>query len=303
MENFPNYSGYGQTPTVCANHPDRVSYARCGRCNRAICGECQMNQGAGTVCPDCYRDLTGGSSKARGSKAQGSFLARHWHITYTLILINVVMYGLQQLIPNEWMIRHGSFWWPYVQHGEYYRIISYGFLHMQHDPMHLVWNMIYLFIFGVSLERMMGRWKFLVVYLGSIAFGALGVYVLAPSTSVAGASGGVYGLYGAFFVILLLREAKGHGAPLYAAYRHWCGAELLQPEYFPRMPRGWFYRWCAADSAVRPVCKEARIFGTATAEPAAMATRRVLSLKIRGKSSDNPAQKSLEGQWRTFPTT
>ena len=211
MENFPNYAGYGQSPTVCVNHSNRVSYAQCKRCNRTVCGECQVNLDVGMVCPDCYRELTGGSSKgskAQGSKARGSFLARHWHITYTLILINVVMYGLQQLIPNEWMIRHGSFWWPYVQHGEYYRIISYGFLHMQHDPMHLVWNMIYLFIFGVSLERMMGRWKFLVVYLGSIAFGALGVYVLAPSTSVAGASGGVYGLYGAFFVILLLRRQK-----------------------------------------------------------------------------------------------
>ena len=208
MENFPNYSGYGQTPTVCANHPDRVSYARCGRCNRAICGECQMNQGAGTVCPDCYRELTGGSSKAQRSKARGSFLARHWHITYTLILINVAMYGLQQIIPNEWVVRHGNFWWPYVQHGEYYRIISYGFLHLQNDPMHLVRNMINLFIFGVSLERMIGRWKFLVVYLGSIAFGALGVYVLAPSTSVVGASGGVYGLYGALFVVLLLRRQK-----------------------------------------------------------------------------------------------
>ena len=208
MENFPNYAGYGQTPTVCVNHPNRVSYAQCKRCNRTVCGECQVALDVGMVCPDCYRELTGGSSKAQGSKAQGSFLARHWHITYTLILINVAMYGLQQIIPNEWVVRHGNIWWPYVQHGEYYRIISYGFLHMQHDPMHLVWNMINLFIFGVSLERMMGRWKFLVVYLGSIAFGALGVYVLAPSTSVAGASGGVYGLYGAFFVILLLRRQK-----------------------------------------------------------------------------------------------
>ena len=43
MENFPNYSGYRQTPTVCASHPT-VSYARYGRCNQAICGECQMNQ-------------------------------------------------------------------------------------------------------------------------------------------------------------------------------------------------------------------------------------------------------------------
>ena len=42
MENFPNYMNYGQSPTVCVNHPDRVSYAQCGRCNRTVCGECQV---------------------------------------------------------------------------------------------------------------------------------------------------------------------------------------------------------------------------------------------------------------------
>ena len=203
MENFPNYAGYGQTPTVCVNHPDRVSYTQCKRCNRTICGECQVNLDVGMVCPDCYRELTGGSSKA-----QGSFLARHWHITYTLILITVVIYGLQQIIPNQWVVKHGAIWWPYVQRGEYYRVISYGFLHMQHDPMHLVWNMINLFIYGVSLERMMGRWKFLVVYLGSIVFGAFGVYVLAPGTSVVGASGGLFGLMGSFLTILIIRKQK-----------------------------------------------------------------------------------------------
>jgi len=208
VENFPNYAGYGQTPTVCVNHPNRVSYAQCKRCNRTVCGECQVALDVGMVCPDCYRDLTGGSSKAQGSKAQGSFLARHWHITYTLILINVAMYGLQQIIPNEWVVRHGNIWWPYVQHGEYYRIISYGFLHMQNDPMHLVWNMINLFIYGVSLERMMGRWKFLLVYLGSIVFGALGVYVLASDTSVVGASGGLFGLMGSFLTLLIIRKQK-----------------------------------------------------------------------------------------------
>ena len=208
MENFPNYAGYGQTPTVCVNHPNRVSYAQCKRCNRTVCGECQVALDVGMVCPDCYRDLTGGSSKAQGSKAKGSFLARHWHITYTLILINVAMYGLQQLIPNEWVVKHGLFWWPYVQHGEYYRIISYGFLHMQHDPMHLVWNMIYLFIFGVSLERMMGRWKFLFVYMAATLGAGFSVYIFDYYSRTVGASGGVYGLYGAFFVILLLRRQK-----------------------------------------------------------------------------------------------
>ena len=178
MENFPNYAGYGQSPTVCVNHPNRVSYAQCKR------------------------------SKAQGSKAKGSFLARHWHISYTLILITVAMYGLQQLIPNEWVVRHGVIWWPYVQHGEYYRIISYGFLHAQNDPMHLVWNMINLFIYGVSLERMMGRWKFLFVYLGSIVFGALGVYVLTPGTGVVGASGGIFGLMGSFMTLLIIMKQK-----------------------------------------------------------------------------------------------
>ena len=52
MENFPNYMNYGQSPTVCVNHSDRVSYTRCGRCNRTICGECQTALDAGVVCPD-----------------------------------------------------------------------------------------------------------------------------------------------------------------------------------------------------------------------------------------------------------
>ena len=118
MENFPNYMRYGQSPTVCVNHPDRVSYTQCGRCSRTVCGECQTAQDAGIVCPDCYRELTGGSSKAKGS-----FLARHWHITYTLILINVVVYGLQLIIPFRWVHNLGMMSGPRVHHGEYYRLI------------------------------------------------------------------------------------------------------------------------------------------------------------------------------------
>lgn len=148
MENFPNYMNYGQSPTVCVNHPDRVSYAQCGRCNRTVCGECQTAQGAGVVCPDCYRELNGGNARPKRS-----FIARHWHITYTLILINVVVYGLQLIIPFRWMYNLGMMSGPRVHHGEYYRLITHGFVHSQTDPMHLVWNMIYLFIFGVSLER------------------------------------------------------------------------------------------------------------------------------------------------------
>ena len=203
MENFPNYMNYGQSPTVCVNHPDRVSYAQCGRCNRTVCGECQVALDVGMVCPDCYRDLNGGASSPKRS-----FIARHWHITYTLILINVVVYGLQQIIPFRWVYNLGAMSGPSVHRGEYYRLITHGFLHSQNDPMHLVWNMIYLFIFGVSLERMMGRWKFLFVYMAATLGAGFSVYIFDYYSRTVGASGGVYGLYGAFFVILLLRRQK-----------------------------------------------------------------------------------------------
>ncbi|WP_314849800.1 rhomboid family intramembrane serine protease [Rothia mucilaginosa] len=203
MENFPNYAGYGQSPTVCVNHPDRVSYAQCGRCNRTVCGECQVALDVGMVCPDCYRDLNGGASSPKRS-----FIARHWHITYTLILINVVVYGLQLIIPFRWVHNLGMMSGPRVHHGEYYRLITHGFVHSQTDPMHLVWNMIYLFIFGVSLERMMGRWKFLFVYMAATVGAGCSVYLFSYYRGAVGASGGVYGLYGAFFVLLLLRKQK-----------------------------------------------------------------------------------------------
>ena len=134
--------------------------------------------------------------------------ARHWHITYTLILINVVVYGLQQIIPFRWVYNLGAMSGPSVHRGEYYRLITHGFLHSQNDPMHLMWNMIYLFIFGVSLERMMGRWKFLFVYMAATLGAGFSVYIFDYYSRTVGASGGVYGLYGAFFVILLLRRQK-----------------------------------------------------------------------------------------------
>ena len=203
MENFPNYAGYGQSLTVCINHPDRVSYAQCGRCSRTVCGECQVALDVGIVCPDCYRDLNGGALSPKRS-----FIARHWHITYTLILINIVVYGLQLIIPFRWMHNLSMMSGPRVHSGEYYRLITHGFVHSQNDPMHLVWNMIYLFIFGVSLERMMGRWKFLFVYMAAPLGAGFSVYLFDYSRGAVGASGGVYGLYGAFFVILLLRRQK-----------------------------------------------------------------------------------------------
>ena len=100
----------------------------------------RMSGGAGIgyrLPPIGYRDLNGGASSPTRS-----FIARHWHITYTLILINIVVYGLQLIIPFRWVYNLGMMSGPRVHHGEYYRLITHGFIHSQNDPMHMVWNMI-----------------------------------------------------------------------------------------------------------------------------------------------------------------
>ena len=118
--------------------------------------------------------------------------------------------------------------------------------------MHLVWNMIYLFIFGVSLERMMGRWKFLVVYLGSIVFGAFGVYVLAPGTSVVGASGGLFGLMGSFLTLLIIRKQKDTARVFVMITAPNIIYSIMTPSNISTHATAGVLRWRAADSAVRP---------------------------------------------------
>ena len=192
-----------QTEPTCPRHSDRVSYARCKRCMRPACGECQINLDVGMICPDCYRELYGRQYQARTPRR---FVP---YVTYTLIGINVVVYLLQLIIPQYWVYSMFALKWDYTEFtGEYYRVLTSGFLHSQNDYSHIVMNMLSLYIFGIALEQMMGWWRYLLVYLFSIVGGSFGVLLLDdPTAEVVGASGGIFGLIGAYLVIMVvLRE-------------------------------------------------------------------------------------------------
>jgi len=66
---------------------------------------------------------------------------------------------------------------------------------------HLLFNMYSLFIFGPIIEHLVGRVRFLALYLLAAFGGSVAVLVLAPSQAVVGASGAIFGLLGAFFII------------------------------------------------------------------------------------------------------
>jgi membrane associated rhomboid family serine protease len=91
-----------------------------------------------------------------------------------------------------------------VGDGEWYRIITSGFLH--YGIIHLLFNMYALWILGGMLERTVGRVQLGLAYFVSIIGGAVGALLLSPDTLTVGASGGIFGLMGA---VLALGRSRG----------------------------------------------------------------------------------------------
>jgi membrane associated rhomboid family serine protease len=119
-------------------------------------------------------------------------------ITYALIAINVVMFVLQRASPNlqSELVLHS----PSVATGDWYRLVTSAFLH--YGIAHLLFNMYALYIIGPSLESWLGRLRFTALYALSALGGSVLVYLLSPlNAATAGASGAVFGLFGATFVV------------------------------------------------------------------------------------------------------
>jgi membrane associated rhomboid family serine protease len=141
-------------------------------------------------------------------------------VTLTLIAINVVMFvataisaatvGSNPLLHNYESPLFDSLvqYPPLVDAGEWWRLITAAFLHL--GPVHLALNMLALLVFGSELERGLGRWRYLAVYLLSILGGAAAIQLFTLSP-VAGASTGIWGLMGAFGVLLLAQKQDLRG--------------------------------------------------------------------------------------------
>ena len=87
-----------------------------------------------------------------------------------------------------------------------------GFAHDPSNPLHILLNMYSLYIFGSILEPMLGRWRFLSVWLISVFGGSVAVmYLNLPTTWVLGASSGIFGLMAAYFVVLRALGDRSRG--------------------------------------------------------------------------------------------
>ena len=120
-------------------------------------------------------------------------------VTYSIIAICVVVWILQ-IIPGS-TVTQALLYWPPLTTIEPWRMLTSAFVHSENSIFHILFNMYSLFIFGPILERLLGRIRFLALYLISAFGGSVAVLLLAPGTAVVGASGAIFGLLGAFFVI------------------------------------------------------------------------------------------------------
>lgn len=190
----------------CYRHPDRQSFVLCQRCGRTICGECQTPAPVGVICPECMAEQRADAprtkpavlTRARAAAGRGAPV-----VTYSLIGITFAIF-LLQLIPGLAVTDRLLYAGVYSVPGNFepWRMLTALFVHSTGLIFHVLLNMYTLWIFGQLLEGLLGRGRFLALYLISGLAGSVGVLWLGdPFTGVVGASGAIFGLMGAFLVI------------------------------------------------------------------------------------------------------
>lgn len=216
---------------VCYRHPRRETYVRCSRCDRPICAECMNDAPVGQQCPSCVSE---GRRTVRSGRTTfgGSAIGMRGYVTKALIGINVAVMlvsisvsggkgmfggGLGGLLGGSTPLTEAGavvgentyrntatgqiFQAPAgVADGEFYRLFTSMFLH--YGLIHLAVNMWALWVLGRNLEGALGPIRFTILYLVSGLGGSVACYVFTPGAASAGASGALFGLFAALFILL-----------------------------------------------------------------------------------------------------
>jgi membrane associated rhomboid family serine protease len=190
-------------PTLprCYRHPDRETGRACTRCGRPACPDCLRTVSIGSQCLDCVK----------ASQPDLQTRVRFWNarqpalLTLSLVVVNAIVY-LWTVTAGSTLIRCGpyveeraicnlSLFGPFVADGEWYRVVSSGFLHF--SIFHVAMNMFLLYQLGQLLEPGVGRARFGLLYVAGLLGGAAGALLISPNAVTGGASGAVFGLMAA----------------------------------------------------------------------------------------------------------
>jgi len=169
----------------------------------------------GMRCPECSRDRTKVRTIRSSSRAPS--------VTNVLIGLNVLVFLAETAAGASlggggggWVWNHGVLFgpsltssavfphgFPYAGHDQYWRLVTAGFLH--DGIFHLLINMVSLWFVGNALEPGIGRLNFAVIYVVSLLAGSFGALLFTPLSPTVGASGAIFGIFGALIVVARAR--------------------------------------------------------------------------------------------------
>ncbi|MBX2879001.1 MAG: rhomboid family intramembrane serine protease [Granulosicoccus sp.] len=139
-------------------------------------------------------------------------LPKNCPVALSLIVINVLLY-IGQMATAEGLTQLGLLYGPAVQQGQWWRLLSSGFLHG--SLLHIGFNMYLLYLLGPQLEQQFGSVRFLLMYLGALFGGALAVMLFDFAQPTLGASAAVLGLAGTLGMALWVRGISPHRSPVF----------------------------------------------------------------------------------------
>ncbi|WCN00798.1 rhomboid family intramembrane serine protease [Streptomyces sp. M92] len=216
------------TVTTCYRHPAVECHVRCIRCERFVCPDCMREAPVGHQCPECAKE--GARSVRQARTIAGGRVSATPVVTYALFALNVLVYLAEVVRPEivdrfsmvgARLVGQGGGYLPAdgayfvfgtlrtegVAGGEWERMLTSAFLHVSpfegaFGILHITMNMVALWQLGRVVELMLGRLRFVVLYLVAALGGSTLQLVLAdPGQSSVGASGAVFGVGAAYYVL------------------------------------------------------------------------------------------------------
>jgi membrane associated rhomboid family serine protease len=183
---------------TCYRHPARETWVRCQRCDRPICPDCMRDAAVGFQCPECVAE--GGRTMRQGRSTFGGAVVAKPYVTWAILAVNVLVFGAQYLTGDQ--VTNTLAMWPagVALQGDYYRLITAAVVHS--GVLHILFNCWALYVVGPYLERAFGHTRYIAIYvLSALGGSVLGLWLDPLMQPTVGASGAIFGLFGAVFVV------------------------------------------------------------------------------------------------------
>ncbi len=189
----------------CYRHADRETLLSCSNCERPICTSCMTTAAVGVRCPECARGdrsaASAGVHRLRARAGADAVIATSLLVAINILvfLVEVGQVGGIWTVDSARIVGDGAVYGPAIADGEWWRLVTGGFLHA--TLVHIAFNMYLLWFLGGALERYAGAARLLAIYAAAVLWGSVGALLLSADSPTIGASGGVFGLMAALYLL------------------------------------------------------------------------------------------------------